>query len=1223
MGAFKKALSAFLVLLLAINQLAFAQAVFADEISTSSATVTSDPTPAPSPTSSPTPTETPTPTVLNDSTQSATLSSPTPVPQPAPVQSDWQTSGDTATTINSVEVGKVYTAPQDGKVTVTFDKITTPGKLTIKKISTQNLSSINPVSDTAYDISSDMQNGTFDYTLTLPTPKTQNVEVKASEDGKTFTTLGNVTAQTDTLTITGLNHFTVFVVVGTISGNEATVIHEASDAVVINEFMFNPSTGNDWIELYNKGATSRDLTGWTIVDSTSIMATLDQTIPAGGFLAVDVSNRLNAASTGDTITLKDNSGTPVIISQVAYKDGTITGTGAQDVGTVNAGQSVARTTDGGSDWVVDTTPTKGWGDTLSAPTTVYVNSGYVGLSTGSQNQPFATIQSAINTVASGGTVNISAGSYSGNLMVDKAVTLRAATGANLTGQITIASDGVTVDGFNITNPNAGYGIIATDHSSLTITNNTIHDIGTTLAAGSAQAIAVISSSADVSNVNIENNHISNIGNLGMLHAGNAGSSAKGVYLGNSSGLNTFLNITVSGNTINNVYASTAPWHGGPTYGGGAGAYGLLVNHKTTGLTATNNTIGTLEGLWAHAIGLEGNTPSAVLTGNTITGLIDHKSPSDAVGIQIEDNASGATITGSGNTFNSTPIVLGKDSIRVDTSVPSFTSTRGPEVLLGGSYYYAGLNAFSKIQDGVNAVSSGGVVSISPGTYTENITLNQPISLSGPNAGVNPNTGTRSSEAVITGQVTVYSSGVTVNGLTITNPSWNGVTIKGIHVYNAGTGISNITLENNIFTNINNAAAHGSYGVMVQGVTSGVSLLNNKFDHISSAGWAHAIEVTPTSNSATVPQNTVITGNSISNVTNPLQSDAYAFSVDSATYNSSPIYADASQITFNHNSLFGNVRNLDTGHVLNVTSNYWGNINPASSIISGPVSFDPWYSDSAMTTLKSQTTPSGGTNTATLVSPITTTTTTSAGAVSIDIPSSTIITGPSGWDGTITLPTVTSAFTLTPDSGNTASAVLAIEVGSVNTPLTLGKAVKLTFAGQAGNLIGWSQAGVFHQITTPCGDNTQATNDHLAPGADCKISVGSDLFVWTKHFTTFISYVQSVIPPAPPGNTVSDGLGCGSHDCNTARSQVPQAQVLGATTRLAQLAFGPEVGQEVLGTTTTSEKVQKGEVKAASVTPSPTQMVQTENRAPVNNGLAEAIKNFFGAIFSFVLRLFGR
>ena len=84
----------------------------------------------------------------------------------------------------------------------------------------------------------------------------------------------------------------------------------------------------------------------------------------------------------------------------------------------------------------------------------------------------------------------------------------------------------------------------------------------------------------------------------------------------------------------------------------------MFNHTTasTGKTDSpqilNNTISNLEGLWAHAIGLEGNTPNANVSGNTIHDIIDHKSPGDpdAVGVEVEDNSSASTVTINNNSF---------------------------------------------------------------------------------------------------------------------------------------------------------------------------------------------------------------------------------------------------------------------------------------------------------------------------------------------------------------------------------------------------------------------------------------------------------------------------------------------------------------------------------------------------------------------------------------------
>ncbi|PJA01759.1 hypothetical protein COX74_01020, partial [bacterium (Candidatus Gribaldobacteria) CG_4_10_14_0_2_um_filter_41_16] len=51
-------------------------------------------------------------------------------------------------------------------------------------------------------------------------------------------------------------------------------------------------------------------------------------------------------------------------------------------------------------------------------------------------------------------------------------------------------------------------------------------------------------------------------------------------------------------------------------------------------------------------------------------------------------------------------------------------------------------------------------------------------------------------------------------------------------------------------------------------------------------------------------------------------------------------------------------------------------------------------------------------------------------------------------------------------------------------------------------------------------------DALAAGGDCKISVGSDLIIWTKHFTNFVTYTQTAIPPASSGGGGGGGGGGG-------------------------------------------------------------------------------------------------
>lgn len=146
---------------------------------------------------------------------------------------------------------------------------------------------------------------------------------------------------------------------------------------------------------------------------------------------------------------------------------------------------------------------------------------------------------------------------------------------------------------------------------------------------------------------------------------------------------------------------------------------------------------------------------------------------------------------------------------------------------------------------------------------------------------------------------------------------------------------------------------------------------------------------------------------------------------------------------------------------------------------------------------------------------------------VNIPAGTTITGDTSWTGIINVPTVkaTSTVTPTPDSGTTASVTTVVEVGYGDTKLTFDHAVRLLITGQAGKLVGYSRSGTFYKITATCSADTQAAGDALAAEGDCKIDVGSDLVIWTKHFTSFATYDQTANPPAPPSGGGGGGGGC--------------------------------------------------------------------------------------------------
>jgi hypothetical protein len=263
-------------------------------------------------------------------------------------------------------------------------------------------------------------------------------------------------------------------------------------------------------------------------------------------------------------------------------------------------------------------------------------------------------------------------------------------------------------------------------------------------------------------------------------------------------------------------------------------------------------------------------------------------------------------------------VIHSDSVTVDESVVArgldhftvFVVTNNASVCPGGAYS-SGV-CYATIQEAINAADpSDGIdtIEVDAGIYTENLTISKSIILEGANSGVNPNTESRGSESTIIGQISVTASNVIIDGLKISNPTYSGPTIRGIHLYKNGSYITNIEIKNNVFEEINNANNKGSYAVMVQAGIDTVNIVNNKINNLYSAGWTHAIEVTPSGGGVEVPRNIVITGNVISNISNATHMDEYAFSVDWSSSN--VLFADASEVTFSNNTILGgSVRNLD-------------------------------------------------------------------------------------------------------------------------------------------------------------------------------------------------------------------------------------------------------------------------------------------------------------------------
>lgn len=140
-------------------------------------------------------------------------------------------------------------------------------------------------------------------------------------------------------------------------------------------------------------------------------------------------------------------------------------------------------------------------------------------------------------------------------------------------------------------------------------------------------------------------------------------------------------------------------------------------------------------------------------------------------------------------------------------------------------------------------------------------------------------------------------------------------------------------------------------------------------------------------------------------------------------------------------------------------------------------------------------------------------------VSVAIPDGTIITAPTGWNGIINAPRIeaNSSVTVDVDSGFSADISSVIEVGYGDTEILFSKAVRLLIPGAAGKEVGYSRGDNFTKITTSCDADLQEAGDALSAGGECKIDVGADLVVWTKHFTKFTTYTQTAIQTPSGGS----------------------------------------------------------------------------------------------------------
>ncbi len=153
-----------------------------------------------------------------------------------------------------------YSAPQNDKVKITFTKLPdTPGNILIKeiKLTPEQITETGSLTDTAYDITSDMENGTFAYNLELPIPESvdkDSVEIKYTENVEKLDeveSLENEIVENEKVTVENIDHFTLFFVTATLDSTDGSL-----DYISVNDY--TALSASDDVRMPSDGRWHRD-----------------------------------------------------------------------------------------------------------------------------------------------------------------------------------------------------------------------------------------------------------------------------------------------------------------------------------------------------------------------------------------------------------------------------------------------------------------------------------------------------------------------------------------------------------------------------------------------------------------------------------------------------------------------------------------------------------------------------------------------------------------------------------------------------------------------------------------------------------------------------------------------------------------------------------------------------------------------------------------------------
>ncbi len=643
--------------------------------------------------------------------------------------------------------------------------------------------------------------------------------------------------------------------------------------------------------------------------------------------------------------------------------------------------------------------------------------------------PGMSIQAAIDTASAGNTINVAAGTYTEQLTItkdidlvgaDKATTIIKAPAdlpaASESGSaiILVSGSGVEaeVTGFTISGPGPSgcgsirAGIYVYDSAFANIHGNNIIDIrdsGATIS-GCQNGIGIAvgrQASSTSGTATIANNTISGYQKGGIVVdntdsnatiTGNTitGAGTTSITAQNGIQISRGATATISGNAVsgNSYHSEGSTWDWGAT-----GV--LLYQSGDVQFTGANNFTGNDTHLYIEEAG------TVSVGAETFGALSDAPIGSGYFVINYND----ATLNLTASTFPTTdPFVIAE---RIWDGID--------EAGLGLARWAVGhvyVNPEGSIQRAIDLATAGDTIHVAAGTYMETLTINKALTLLGPNAGINPITGTRVAEAVISypagivadkDLVSVSADNVTIDGFTLDGKDL-AAGLWGEGIYSEG---NNLTVKNNIVKNFRQigvragAAYGGPYytGALIENnkVTSDVSGIYFTYSGIYLQGTqgtvkgnyvdsAHrGVQIQPYANPAT--NQGVVENNTFIAYRSPLyfnysnhENSKWVFrnniaqgiaSLEGApldywsgivieTFYKGEVLFERNQVLLGTANATANYLYYERGTVTgtrSATPNWWGSaLGPAAGKISGTVQYDPWCGDAECSFTVSNTPP---------------------------------------------------------------------------------------------------------------------------------------------------------------------------------------------------------------------------------------------------------------------------